>query len=242
MIPHADLYASARPVLRVLADLSRESATLHVRADDEAVLVLGAESDYELRRAAHLGSSTALRRGVGGQDILAPLPPDEATAILSRTGQSSSAEEVPAALAAIRNQGFSLSAGAAHPGLRGIAVPVLTAEGHPVASVADNGAELTSRSQRRACPGQPHPRLWRRAKHLAGRIGTSFFSKARRTVTRLDPTKPHATRSSGPPWISPRHAREHPRPTRAPIHSQADEPAAPTQRHAMMPSGHQEKT
>ncbi|MFI8205489.1 IclR family transcriptional regulator C-terminal domain-containing protein [Streptomyces sp. NPDC085937] len=42
-------------------------------------------------------------------------------------------------LATIRNQGFALSTGANHPGLRGIAVPVLSPEGHPVASVAVSG-------------------------------------------------------------------------------------------------------
>ncbi|MFE2318814.1 hypothetical protein ACFXC8_37910 [Streptomyces sp. NPDC059441] len=51
VMPRADLYASARPVLRELADLSPETATLHMRAGDEAVLVLGAESDFEVDEA-----------------------------------------------------------------------------------------------------------------------------------------------------------------------------------------------
>jgi DNA-binding IclR family transcriptional regulator len=139
VMPRADLYASARPVLRALADMSGETATLHVRAGDEAVLVLGAESDYELRRAARLGSSTPLHRGASGRAILAHLPPDDVAAVLARADHDGDVEETLAALAAIRKQGVALSAGANHPGLRGIAVPILTADGHPVASVAVSG-------------------------------------------------------------------------------------------------------
>ncbi|MEU5462872.1 IclR family transcriptional regulator [Streptomyces althioticus] len=139
VMPRADLYAAARPVLRELADLSGETATLHVRAGDEAVLVLGAESDYELRRAARLGSTTPLHRGASGRAILAHLPPDEITAVLSRADRSDTAQETLDGLATIRSQGFALSTGANHPGLRGIAVPVLSPDGHPVASAAVSG-------------------------------------------------------------------------------------------------------
>jgi IclR family acetate operon transcriptional repressor len=139
VMPRADVFAGARPMLRALADLSGETATLHLRAGDDAVLVLGAESDYELRRAARLGSATSLHRGASGQAILAHLPPIEITAILGRAGDAVPAHEIDRALSAVRADGYALSHASNHPGLLGIAVPVLTASGHAAASVAISG-------------------------------------------------------------------------------------------------------
>jgi IclR family acetate operon transcriptional repressor len=139
VMPRADVFAGARPMLRALADLSGETATLHLRAGDEAILVLGAESDYELRRAARLGSATPLHRGASGQAILAYLPAHEIAAILDRAGDTVRGDEIDRALAAVRADGYALSQAANHPGLLGIAVPVLTPSEHAAASVAISG-------------------------------------------------------------------------------------------------------
>ncbi|MGW7529997.1 IclR family transcriptional regulator [Streptomyces sp. NPDC054783] len=139
VMPRADVFAGARPILRALADLSGETATLHLRAGDEAVLVLGAESDYELRRAARVGSATPLHRGASGQAILAFLPAEEITAIVQRAGDAACPHEVERSLVAVRADGYALSQGANHPGLLGIAVPILTTSGHVAASVAVSG-------------------------------------------------------------------------------------------------------
>lgn len=139
VMPRADVFAGTRPILRTLADQSGETATLHLRAGDEAVLVLGAESDYELRRAARLGSATPLHRGASGQAILAHLPAHEATAIVHRAGDTVRADEIDRALAAVRADGYALSQAANHPGLVGIAVPILTPSGYAAASVAISG-------------------------------------------------------------------------------------------------------
>ncbi|MFE1963146.1 IclR family transcriptional regulator [Streptomyces sp. NPDC059479] len=139
VMPRADVFAGARPMLRALADLSGETATLHLRAGDEAVLVLGAESDYELRRAAHIGSATPLYRGASGQAILAFLPADEVTAIVQRADEKTRPEEVERALSMVRADGYALSQAANHPGLLGVAVPILTTTRHVAASVAISG-------------------------------------------------------------------------------------------------------
>ncbi|MEU5537325.1 IclR family transcriptional regulator [Streptomyces sp. NPDC020362] len=139
VMPRADVFAGARPMLRALADLSGETATLHVRAGDEAVLVLGAESDYELRRAARIGSSTPLYRGASGQAILAFLPDSEITAIMQRAGEAAHTDEVAGALTSVRTNGYALSQAANHPGLLGIAVPIRTTSQHAAASVAISG-------------------------------------------------------------------------------------------------------
>lgn len=137
VLPGTDVFVGARPVLRDLADLSGETATLHLRAGDDAVLVLGAECDHELRSAARLGSTTPLHRGCSGQAILAHLPDAELDAILKRANRGIA--EVEAALSSVRREGFALSQGANHPGIRGVAVPILTPTGDAVASVAVSG-------------------------------------------------------------------------------------------------------
>jgi DNA-binding IclR family transcriptional regulator len=139
VMPRADVFAGARPMLRALADLSGETATLHLRAGDEAILVLGAESDYELRRAARLGSATPLHRGASGQAILAHLPADEIAAIVQRAGDAVRPDEVERALGTVRADGYALSHAANHPGLLGIAAPILNTSRHAAASVAISG-------------------------------------------------------------------------------------------------------
>lgn len=139
VMPRADVFVDARPVLQALAGLSEETATLHLRAGDEAILVLGVDSAHELRRAARLGSATPLHRGCSGQAILAHLPVREVATLLKRMDSDLDASRVDHALSAVRDQGFALSQGANHPGLTGIAAPVLTASGRPAASVAVSG-------------------------------------------------------------------------------------------------------
>lgn len=141
VLPRADVFAGARPVLGELAELSGETATLHLRAGDEAVIVLGVESDYELRRAARLGSATALHRGCSGRVILAHLPAVEVAAIVRRAGEEVDAAELHGALSQARAAGFALSHGANYPGLLGIAAPVSTPDGRVVASVAVSGPQ-----------------------------------------------------------------------------------------------------
>ncbi|MDO0930035.1 IclR family transcriptional regulator [Streptomyces sp. TG1A-8] len=139
VMPRADAFVEARPVLQALARQSGETATLHLRAGDEAVLVLGVESAHELRRAARLGSTTPLHRGCSGQAILAYLPAREVTALLKRAPEHPDPSDVEHALSTVREQGFAVSEGANHPGLTGLAASVLTPAGHPAASVAISG-------------------------------------------------------------------------------------------------------
>ncbi|CCK25024.1 hypothetical protein BN159_0645 [Streptomyces davaonensis JCM 4913] len=139
VMPRADVFVEARPTLQALAGLSGETATLHLRAGDEAILVLGVESSHDLRRAARLGSATPLHRGCSGQAILAHLPAREASALLKRASEHADTSEIDRELGAVRAQGYALSEGANHPGLTGIAAPVLTPAGQPAASVAVSG-------------------------------------------------------------------------------------------------------
>jgi IclR family transcriptional regulator, acetate operon repressor len=138
VLSQSSVYTAARPALRVLADAAGETATLHVRSGNRAVLVMGVEStEQALRRAATIGESTPLTRGSSGQAILAHLHKTEAGPIVARA-------EDPAALRAalndIRAAGYALSYGANHAGVHGIAAPIPSTfrAGAPV-SVAVSG-------------------------------------------------------------------------------------------------------
>ncbi|MFJ1767037.1 IclR family transcriptional regulator [Amycolatopsis sp. NPDC088138] len=150
VLPQAALHQAAAPALRALADTTGETATLHVRSGGRAVLVLGAESTAEvLRRAATIGETTRLGRGASGRAILAALPVRDADRL---AGQADDAEELRAALAKARTDGYVLSFGEDHPGVHGIAAPVpSTFDGDGGMSVAVSGpAERWTEARMRA--------------------------------------------------------------------------------------------
>lgn len=124
VLPRSELHAVARPVLRSLAEAAGETATLHVRSGDRAVLILGVESsDHVLRRAATLGESAPLSSGCSGRSILAHLERADADAIVDAAPDPAG---LSGALEHIRTLGFAVSTGVNHPGVTGIAAPVLS--------------------------------------------------------------------------------------------------------------------
>lgn len=154
VLPQAAPYQAARPSLRTLADATGETATLHVRSGDRAVLVLGVESTAQvLRRAATVGEITWLGRGASGHAILARLAPEDAASIVA---QADDAESLRSALAVAREDGYALSFGANHPGVHGIAAPILsTFAGGAGISVAIAGpADRWTEQRMRSCA--PH--------------------------------------------------------------------------------------
>lgn len=138
VLPQAALYQAARPALRVLADVTGETATLHVRSGNRAVLVMGAESTAQvLRRAATIGETTWLGRGASGRAILAGMRPEDVERVIAHFDD---VDAVRADLAAAREDGYVLSFGANHPGVHGIAAPVpSTFDGEAGMSVAVAG-------------------------------------------------------------------------------------------------------
>ena len=124
VLADAALYPAARPALRALSDATGETATLHLRAGDRNILVLGVEStDQVLRRAATVGETTWLGSGSSGRSILAFLRPAEAERIILAADDASALRR---SLDEIRRDGYALSFGANHPGVHGIAAPVLS--------------------------------------------------------------------------------------------------------------------
>lgn len=140
-VPDAPRFQTARPTLQKLSDLTGETVTLHRQAGDLGVLILGAENNrWPLRLVTAIGEALPLVRGCSGQAILAFLDPATAHAIVHRAGMNSEAEALERKLREIAGRGFATSYGSNHPGVRGIAAPVLpAASGAFASSVAISG-------------------------------------------------------------------------------------------------------
>lgn len=135
---HADLLESARPALRRLAEVTGESVGLHRRAGDLVVLVYGTESEqHALRHVFQAGESNSLLIGSAGNAILAALDEADRAGVLDRGGLPPDARRVlERNLAEIATRGYAVSRGANHPGLFGIAAPVLPPEGGGTAALS----------------------------------------------------------------------------------------------------------
>lgn len=132
--PRPALLAAARPVVRWLAELTSESATLNLRSGSHRVQVTGIEArDQPIRGAITIGERAPLTSGCSGTAILAYLPLDEADEVLATRPpreRSLTADQ----MATIRRDGYALSFSDNHVGVNGISAPLLApADGYPSA-------------------------------------------------------------------------------------------------------------
>lgn len=144
--PRPALLRRAVPVLNRLAQLSSETATLHLRSGTHRVLVLKAQTTgWELSQAVRVGERAPLTTGCSGLVILAYLAPANIEAIVANR-LPSEPRPTKVRLRRIRRDGYATSHSANHQGVSGIAAPLLDPEnGSPLASLAIAGpeAELT---------------------------------------------------------------------------------------------------
>ncbi|GAA1391516.1 helix-turn-helix domain-containing protein [Pseudonocardia kongjuensis] len=137
-----DLLAEARPALAELAEVTGETVCLHRRVDDRAVLCLGVESErHVLRHVIRIGDAHPLVRGAAGTSILAHL--GDAPEILDRAGPAVAQRgELEELLRRVVERGYATSRGENHPGLYGVAAPVLPpGGGEPELAVSVSGPE-----------------------------------------------------------------------------------------------------
>ena len=140
--PRPALLNAARPVMRWLADVASESATLHLRSGSHRVLVVGAEArNQPIRGSVPIGERAPLTSGCSGTAILAHLPADEALAVI-KTRPRRERRPTPTQLGQIRDDGYALSFSDNHLGVNGIGAPLLApADHYPLGSVSIAGAE-----------------------------------------------------------------------------------------------------
>lgn len=151
--PRPALLQHARPVLSRLAVTAQAIATLHLRSGEHRVLVLGAEQsvDPQARRVA-IGERAPLTSGCSGRAILAFLPAEEATKVVTKRLRGKSRAKLERELDTIRSDGYALSYSENHTDLNGISAPLLDPDdGYPLGAitVAGPGDQLHEEALRR---------------------------------------------------------------------------------------------
>jgi DNA-binding IclR family transcriptional regulator len=137
----------ARPYLDDVSAETRETVHLFVRTGDRAVCVDRRESTQSVRLMSVLGHSLPLHAGAVPKAILAWLSEDERSAILEGLGDLPSytgstvrdATALAAELAAIREQGYSLSNEDFDASARGVGAPIFAADGQVVGGISVGG-------------------------------------------------------------------------------------------------------
>lgn len=184
--PRLSFLRTARPVLTRLAAAASEPVSLHLRSGAHRVLVLGVEPPgLSLRGAMIMGERAPLTSGCSGTSILAYLRDSEADEVIASRPPT---EQRPATalLAKIRRDGYAVSFSSNHPGVNGIAAPVLDPEDRrPLGSVAIAGFQARL----------PEPALHRLSKplmtactDLAPRLARMLGSSSSERLSSLDVT------------------------------------------------------
>ncbi len=149
----------ARPLLAELVDEVGETANLAVLERDEVVYVAQVPSKHSMRMFTEVGRRL-LPHGTGvGKAMLAHLPTDTVTALLSRTGMPSYTEHtftdqdaLLRELAKIAQQGYALDEAEQELGVRCVAVAVPGAPVPAAVSVSGPSGRLTMETVERIAP------------------------------------------------------------------------------------------
>jgi DNA-binding IclR family transcriptional regulator len=155
-----DLPSIAADVLPQLTAETEETSLLTVLSDarDASVCLMRVESPHPLRLAVTPGRSLPLHAGASQKILLAYLPEDQRKLIAKRPltrfceGTISRASDLHAALARIRDTGWSYSFQETNVGVWGVAVALLDGPENPVGAIGVAGPEvrLTKSSLARA--------------------------------------------------------------------------------------------
>jgi IclR family pca regulon transcriptional regulator len=132
----------ALPYLRQLRQDTDETVNMGLLDDTEVVYVARVLSDHLISLRLYVGSRLPAYASSLGRAQLAFLPPDEAEDIIDRshleriTGHTIvNRRRLTADLRRIRERGYALNDQEIADGLRGVAAPVLSATGRPIAAI-----------------------------------------------------------------------------------------------------------
>jgi len=136
-----ELLDAAMPVMRELADVTKETISLNVISGYERVCIFRIEGDQAITRNIRVGETAPLFRGSAGKVIAAGLTKKEADKILEKYVADGifQAEELPEILHQIqivREQGYAISTGERLKGSASMAVPVKDVMGNVAASLS----------------------------------------------------------------------------------------------------------
>jgi IclR family acetate operon transcriptional repressor len=138
-----DLPELARPSLRRLAEISRETAILHVRDGDDSVIADRIEPGGQLKVVAPLGYRLPAFAGSVSKAILATLPDEKVTDIIERSPlpaftpwSITGTDEYLAELARVRKDGFAIEDAEYLDGVCAVSAAIRDAGGTAVATLS----------------------------------------------------------------------------------------------------------
>lgn len=140
-----DLPTAARPALEELADATGETTSLEVLAGGEVMILDEVSSRHLLGIAQDVGMRLPLHATSTGKLLLAHLGQADADALLAEplpaltAGTITSPATLRRQLAAIRAEGYAVTAGELEIGFSAVAAPVRNAAGRVVAAVSVGG-------------------------------------------------------------------------------------------------------
>lgn len=137
-----DLTDVARPVLERLRDQLGETVNMAVWDNGDVVYILRLKTDQILNIGLSVGSRLAPHSSSLGKAMLAFFPDSERSEHIAKLDFKGftdttirKAEDLERELATIRRQGFALNRQELAVGLRGVAAPILSPSGRPVAAI-----------------------------------------------------------------------------------------------------------
>ncbi len=148
VLVNVELRDRAAPLLRELADYSRQSVYLTVRDGDYCLYIYAVESPRRLLARTAVGDRVALHCTSVGKAILAFLPEDEVRAIASRSGlpavTSQTLTDIDSLLADMettRSRGYSIDNEEHELNTFCVGAPVLDENGQVIGSLSVSGAD-----------------------------------------------------------------------------------------------------
>ncbi len=153
----SEVLAQARPILRRLAERTRETVKLGIFSNDQVVIIAAVESTHQLHTRGDIGTRWPLHSTGLGKAILSALPPEEAERLVERRGIAqftgrtlSSWERLSGELATIRSTGYALDLEENECGVRCVAAPIVDALRGSVAAISVSGPTVRLEDDRLA--------------------------------------------------------------------------------------------
>lgn len=138
----------AAPILRKLADSSRESVYLTIKDGDYALYIYAIESQHRLLARTAVGDRVPLHCTSVGKAILAFLPPEQTDEIVKRVGLPAftgatitDGDLLRQELAQTRERGYSIDNSEHETGTYCLGAPVFNARGRVVGSCSVSGTD-----------------------------------------------------------------------------------------------------
>jgi IclR family acetate operon transcriptional repressor len=148
-----------RPHLVHLVQLTNETANLAMLDGEEIVYIAQAPSPHQMQMFTEPGRRVSAHCTAVGKALLAQLAPDDARAILKRSGMPgvtaatiTDPDILLAHLEVIRRQGYAIDDGEQEVGVRCFAVPLAASPAMQAISVSGPVARMTDDAARRIVP------------------------------------------------------------------------------------------